>query len=1022
MRALSYSDRPQVSPRLVVCVALIGGLLNACGGAAPKPKDIDDQANAPAPDPSARPAVAPLADAPFPQPKVFTVTSSGAGGEAGKGGVTLLVVEKSDLPTVFIRWVFPGGRVIEFAGASGPQWPEGTVDLTAEMLTEGTRKHRGTAFAAALSSHGAQLGFSALADAVVASGQVLSHQVRPYMELVREAVVQPEFGSTATSSLKKRWQAQLANLATRPRSIAARIFNRAVYGERHPYGSPGPTAESIGSISARHMQAAHRAALQIPGSTLIAVGDVKADAFAALLRDVFGAALDGDGRDAVMAGPPTPLPPACHMIDVPGAVQTVITTGNAGPPRASKDWAAATLANQVLGGSASSRLFTVLRERKGLTYGIYSSLDGRAAAGDWSLSTSVRTPKTDEAMEAIGQELALIRSQEPRPDELTAAKRKLAGGFLMSLSRGAQVAARLATERLYALPSGYWGAYVGKLQGVTAPDARAQAGAHFGVGGTATVLVGNIAAIRPAVDRFCPRIVRRDASGKQLEVVVGGDDEMLDASRDKAFALWAGSDAGLAPLAMYVVDTNHKANFRADALAALLETGRHHQLRAIGGKAKDWDKLAVHVLDRLTAAFKLVANEADLKRAYAAHEVLLDLVEPPDRDETILNTEVAGVARRAIAAWAFAGVTPDTRQADVALVMKRRLVPGDLVRLGEPSIPGLEALVSTSVMRVEAARALRLLETSDATRALLRGYRRAIVERRELPDEQDLEVLGSMPGFATALLLFDSHALHRRAKDAKERAAAAVTMDTLRRVFDDMASEKSTEPRDRDAGRSVLQRDFDRFVRSLEAVLGFSNADDRWWAATQLIRNKGIVGLRLVLHGLRDDDNYGDKAFGTIDPKLQIGDLCRNEITPLGRRKIQHILLAALAGRHRVAKIIAITALKAFGDVGSLTALKTHRDPTDIAKILALPGHVSVTRLAQAAVDVHTYMDEIDAAVKAGTVPQDVADLHKELAYYTYDLIGIKLRQEVARRVRERLPAAAPTAKAQPAPGPAPSE
>ncbi len=702
----------------------LSAALAACGGAPPK-KAVKKKAPPPVKT-SDRPEVEPPADAKFPLPKRFAVSSDPG---AKEGGVNVLVVERSELPAVFMRWVFPGGRVVEFAGGKGPRWPEGTVDLTAEMLTEGTRQHRGTAFAAALQSHGAQLSFSARPDAVVATGRVLSSELRPYLELTREALTQPEFGSKAAGSLKKRWQAHLANLSTRPRSVAGRVFNRVVYGADHPYGSPGPTLASIGNIASRHMQAARREALRLPGSTLIVVGDVKAETLVSAVREVFGKALDGKADPATKAAATAPEPTSCHVIDVPGAVQTVILHGNPGPTRGDKRYSGARLANQVLGGSASSRLFTVLRERKGLTYGIYSSLDGRVVAGDWSLVASVRTAKTGEALGAIVQELALIRSQAPSATELANAKRKLAGNFLMSLSRGGAVAARLAAEALYGLPEGYWGRYVGELQAVDGEAARAEAARNFGVGPQATVLVGNLPAIRPGTGADGARIVARDATGKVLRVVVGGDKEMTDKDRDALFEKWASSDQGYEPLEMFVTNTEHALPVRADALAALLETGRHHKLRAIGGKAKDWDKLVVEVVDRLIASFKLNETKHDLERAFAAKAVLLDVIEPPDRDQTVLAPEIELASRKALAAWAFAGIYNDTPAEDVRRIVKLRLVPSDMVRLGEPAIRGLEAMVSTSVMRVEAGRALRLLESSAATRALLRAYRRALIER-----------------------------------------------------------------------------------------------------------------------------------------------------------------------------------------------------------------------------------------------------------------------------------------------------
>ncbi len=1000
-------------PARPVVAMFVAIFLFACGGAPAKKPATKPTVTKAAVDPDARPAVAPPSDVKFPVAQRFVVTFKGDPSE-NKPGLQVLAVPRQGLPTVFVRWVFPGGRTIEFGGGKGPRWPEGTIDFTNQMLTEGTRKHRGTAFAAALQAHGAQLSFSVLPDASIASGRVLSHQLQPYLGLVKEALTQPEFGGKAVSSLRKRWQAHLDTLSTRPRSIAGRVLNRVVYGAHHPYGSPGPTAASIRKIKSSHLKAAHRASFTIPGSTLIVVGDIDPGALIETVRNVFGKALDGRADKLPAVPPPHGDTTGCHVVDVPTAVQTVIMQGNPGPLRGDAGWAAVKVANQVLGGSASSRLFTVLRERKGLTYGVYSSLDGRLHAGDWSVVASTRTAKTDEAVAAIGQELALIRAQNASETELAAAKRKLGGGYVMSLSRGGAIAARIASQLLFKLPDDYWAKYVGQINAVTGEQVRGAANRFFGTKPVATVMVGNIGKIRPAIDRHCPRLILRDAQSKVLKVLVGGDSEMSDEARTKAFASWASDDAGLIPLGMYVRNAAHKLDNRADALAALLETGREQHIIQIGRTAKDWPSLSVPVLDRMMGAFKLAATPHDIKRALRAHAVVLDLLEPADHKPTVLVESDQLAARTAIAAWAFAGVTPETPSSDVKTLMKERLIPSDLVRLGAPSIAGLEALVSTSVLRVEAARALRALDSAESMRALLRGYRRSLVERRQLPDVQDLEVIGSLRGFQTALLLFDSHALQQSNASPESRATSAATIDMLRKVIDDMANTKSNEPRDRKSGRTVLQRDFDQFIRSFEALLQFPNADDRWWAARMLIENKGLVGLRLVLHGLRDDGNYSDPEHYTVDPKYAIGDLCRNQIAPLGRKNVQSLLLAELVGRHRVAKVIAITALKTFGDVGSLRALRTHYDTTKVSNILALPGHVTSKRLAESAVDVHAYLDEIEAERKAGRVTDEIAALHREFAFYTYDLTGIKLRSEVARRVRERLAATghrAPTAK-----------
>ena len=971
----------------------------ACGGAPPKPAPKAEPVAEVDPA-SIRPAVAPIGNVRFPTPSVALIGSKPpADGATTESGVELITVPRTASPAIHFRWVIPGGRALEFGnqGRNRNRWPAGTTSVLAEMMVEGTRQHRGASFAAALERHGATLDVSAASDAMILSGRVLSHQLRPFLALVAEALLEPELDGKLLETRKKQHAARLQSLGTRPREVAGRIFNRVVYGGVHPYGAPGLTAGSVRAIDRRHLVDAHRAAFGLRGSSLVMVGDVDPPAVAEALRESFGSALERRGDSVGEVAAPTPEPVACHVFDVPEAVQSVLVLGNPATARAVANWPQLVVANQILGGSASSRLFTVLRERKGLTYGIYSSLDGRLRAGDWSLSSSVRTPKTAEALDAIAVELDMMRNAAPSAEELGAAQRYLVGQFVAGIASSGAVASRVAAVRLYGLPEGVWSDYAGALEATDVEKARAEAQQHFGATGLQTVVVGDLAKLRPELDNRCARIDLRDADGERVRTLVGPDADMTDADRKALFAAWGATATSVPALERFVHDTSHAVAHRTAALFAQLGGPNQAVALKITAGASDAPELA----RALAVALAGELRDDPIDRARAARAWLLDMVSPASGAPQLVE-EDARKAHEALARYAFAGVSPDSPPEVVKALVPPRLDEADLARLGAPSVDGLEALVSADVWREPAARALIAQEDAPAVRALVRAYRRSLVVRRVLPAAVDLELLSKVPDVQTALLLLDTHALLELAAASatgtaprETESARVATMTTLRGGVETMASTPSREANE-NSGRSVLERDIKYVQSHLEALLGFRDTDDRWWAATLLVHNRGVEGLRLVLAGMADDDRYGIEAFRKRPTATSILMLAEDEIAPLGVDLARPLLLAALAGRNRVAKALAVTTMRVWGDDGSLTALRTHIDATDLGSLLDVGRPFSVTELARAAVDVHRVLRAIRGERESGAIDDATANRRSAAAMAALHLSGAALDARVA--------------------------
>ncbi len=924
------------------------------------------------------------------------------GPELGKG-VQVHVVARHDSPAVFLRWVIPGGRALEMTGKDGKitaRWPEGTVQLAAELAPMGTRGLPGTAFAAQVANIGAQIDVIALPDAVVVDVDVLSHRLPQALGLLNELLLTPELDGAMLDALKQRHHADLTNEAQEPAAVADRLARRLIFGPMHPYGSLGLTLESVSKVTRKNVQEAAASAFRLGGSHLVAVGDVDAQSLAMAVQKAFGAAVD---QPAAAVSLPLPASEAtargCHLIVLPDASQTAVVLATDAPRRSDALWPEWQVTNQVLGGSASSRLFDALREKRGIGYGASSRLEGRLVGGAWLIAANVRTDATLEALGVIQQEVVRMRAEAPGVVELEAAKRFLAGQFALSLADGDELADQLAVTPLYHLAPEAQAQYLEQVQALVADRLPLVASRWPDLDGTVVVLAGNVAALRPAIDARCGRVVEHDAQGRLLRVFVGSDREMTDAARAHAFALWSKTPEGLDALTRYVTKQSHAAHFRAQALAVLGASPYANKALEIGRKAADWPAVAGELVQLMLAQLGAGTPEqnAELRATVLTMaDGVTGTNSPPD-----LTPEAAAAAKKQLASWALAGMDAALPPEELK-VRSERLAAGDLARLSaDVPVDVLSRWVAGDVRRHEAATALVNRNTPEATEALVTGYRQ-FFKTGGAPDAEDLRVVGQLRSAEGVLLLLHLHA------NLEHQEAAAMQVATMQTIRDGVAQMPPQQ----------LAAMFDQLDPFLETMLRTRDADDRWWAAELLVTYRGLDGLRRVLSGMAVDDHYQKPTWHTVDPKVALAHLARAVIAPIGAQKLQPLLLATLVRNQAMGKVIAVTTLKALADDASVQALKTLADETDVAPLLNLPGPLSVHELALAAVDVCKYLAEVDASEHAGKLDAASAEKHRAAAFATYDLLDKRLRAEVNRVVSGAPPPAPEPAPDAAAPGP----
>lgn len=363
------------------------------------------------------------------------------------GGINAWVVEEPSIPFVALEIRFRGSASLDLPGKRG------ATNLMTGLLEEGAGDMTAQEFQTAREALAASFSFRAYDDTLSISARFLTENKGEALELLRKALVDPNFDQDALDRVRAQVLSGLAGDEKDPNTIASDVFNAAAFGD-HPYGSSSDgTVESVAALTQDDMFDAHRNALTRDRLFVAVVGDTTAEAVGEMLDDLLGA-LPAEGPaapddvDFGLAGGVTVVD-----FDTP---QAVALFGHKGLKRDDDDFFAAFIINHVLGaGGFESRLMTEVREKRGLTYGISTFLVPKFHAEMMLGSVASSNATIAEAIDVTRTEWARMADEGMSAEELAVAKTYLTGEYPLRFDGNAEIAKIMVGMQMIGLPPEY---------------------------------------------------------------------------------------------------------------------------------------------------------------------------------------------------------------------------------------------------------------------------------------------------------------------------------------------------------------------------------------------------------------------------------------------------------------------------------------------------------------------------------------------------------------------------------------
>ncbi len=406
------------------------------------------------------------------------------------GGIEAWLVEDHSNPIISLDLTFRGGSALDPAGR------EGLANMVSALIDEGSGGLDSQAFQGLLQDLSIGLSFSAGADNFSGDLQTLTENRDKAFELLRLALTEARFDEEPVARIRSQILAGLARDSEDPDVIVRRTLRKVLFPE-HAYGRPGKgSSTGVAAVTPEDLRRFVTQRFARDMLMIGVVGDITADDLAQLLDRTFLAlpakAAPIDLVDAVPSGRGDLI---VVERDLP---QSVVAFGHVGIKRDDPDYYAAFVVNHILGGGGfTSRLYSEIREKRGLAYSVYSYLSPLDHAALIMGGVATQNGRVSQSLDLIREEWRRMAAEGPSEEELRNAKVYLTGSFPLRFSSSGRISGMLVGMQIQQLGIDYIDRRNALIEAVAMEDARRIARRLYDEKKLTIVVVGRPEGVRP---------------------------------------------------------------------------------------------------------------------------------------------------------------------------------------------------------------------------------------------------------------------------------------------------------------------------------------------------------------------------------------------------------------------------------------------------------------------------------------------------------------------------------------------
>ena len=416
-------------------------------------------------------------------------------------GVQVHYAQRNAIPTTTVALAFDAGFAADAKAGRGLQ------NLTLSLLEEGADGMTSQQIAEAEERLGAVVSANGSADRSAVILSALSANLAPSLDLLADIVQRPTFDPAEVDRVKTQTLTAIAQAQKEPNAMAARALPALLFGEDHPYAttSLGEVAAVTGFTRA-DLQRFHDSWLRPDNMEVFVVSNLPLAELMPQLEQRFGswvAPAAPKGVKTFTTPPARPTAPKIVLIDRPGSPQSIIYGGQLTPVDPFGDIVPVSGANEVLGGNFLSRINMDLRETKGWSYGVRSSVGLNVHAVPYLINAPVQSDKTGESIRALNDQLSMmLRKKGVSGEELTRLVSNNVDALPGRFETSGAVLGAMMTNDLYHRPDNYYELLADKYRGLTRAGLDQALKAAVDPRGFTWVVVGDAKQVRPQLDKL----------------------------------------------------------------------------------------------------------------------------------------------------------------------------------------------------------------------------------------------------------------------------------------------------------------------------------------------------------------------------------------------------------------------------------------------------------------------------------------------------------------------------------------